>query len=181
MLKIKKFFIFFPVSTGYDGRYQICKAQCGRTISTITGHLKCLRYFLRKIVSKQKHEIFNILGPAVTTKRLIDNYLTHFILNKIWRFHENRLNRFWENVTEKKIMIRWNIVTISELPPPPKPLPLSDTEYKIHNYVINWRGNDFFSISKTYIATFNNSAFILHYKILFFLKLLVIYFSSHLL
>lgn len=63
-----------------------------------------LQYFWRKIANKQKHKIFNISRPKVTTKKLIKIFLTNFVLSKVWNLFYNQLKHSWENVTEKKII-----------------------------------------------------------------------------
>lgn len=88
-------FHFLPLTTENDG--WLSDMQMALRQNTIYHHWNLL--------FKQEHEIFNILGPEVSTKTMIDrfNFLTN-LQSKIWKFHENWLKRFWENVSGKK---RW--------------------------------------------------------------------------
>lgn len=62
-----------------------------------------------------KNKLVYISGPEVTNKKYPGNIVTHFVQNKIWKFRENQLKRFWENVTEKKpIIIRHDLVASNE-------------------------------------------------------------------
>lgn len=76
--------------------FLICKWHCGRTLFTITE-----TFFLSKNM-----KYLYIFGPEVSAKTMIDRF--YFLTNlqsKIWKFHENWLKRFWENVSGKKKMI----------------------------------------------------------------------------
>lgn len=83
----------------------ICEKHCGRSLTIISENLKVLsslEYFWRKIMNKQKHKILSISVPKVTNKKILCNFLTNFIMNKLIKVSSKSAEAYLRKRDRKK-------------------------------------------------------------------------------